>query len=135
MFEPSEQEIRQFYYLLLFSLVITGIFLLLEKSTDFSRILPPSNVVFYIKSLSGEQVWTTSVKETGPTAVNMIAINTATGEELDACPGIGPALAKAIFSEREKARFTSWEDLQNRVSGMGEYKIKILQQAGVKLDN
>ena len=133
MLEPSEREIKQFYLLILFSLVVTAIFLFISNNPDLSKILPPSNVVFSVNNLTDDQIWTTSVRETGPTAVNKIAINSATPEELDSCPGIGPVLAKSISEERRKSKFLNWEDLQNRVPGMGTYKIQNLKQAGVQI--
>jgi competence protein ComEA len=56
-----------------------------------------------------------------------VNINTATAEELDALPGIGPSKAQAIIDYRnEHGRFNSIEDIQN-VKGIkgGEFsKIK-----------
>ena len=49
-----------------------------------------------------------------------ININTATLEELDLIPGIGPVLAQRILDYREEiGRFTSVEELLD-VSGIGE---------------
>jgi competence protein ComEA len=44
--------------------------------------------------------------------------NTASAAELDALPGVGPALAARIVDERERAPFTSVADL-TRVRGIG----------------
>ena len=50
----------------------------------------------------------------------LININTASEEELQEIPGIGPVLAKRIVEYREaNGVFTSVEELQN-VSGIGE---------------
>ena len=52
----------------------------------------------------------------------LININTATEEQLDTLPGVGPATAQAIISERdENGPFASPEDIQ-RVSGIGQKK-------------
>ena len=49
-----------------------------------------------------------------------ININTATADELDALPGIGPSKAEAIIKYREtESRFFSPADIMN-VSGIGE---------------
>ncbi|MEM9661746.1 MAG: ComEA family DNA-binding protein [Planctomycetota bacterium] len=48
-----------------------------------------------------------------------IAVNTATAEELDLLPGIGPVYAQRIVEERAaNGHFTSTDDLQ-RVRGIG----------------
>lgn len=57
----------------------------------------------------------------------MININTATEEQLDSLPGIGPSTAAAIVEDRERnGPFTSPEDLM-RVSGIGEGKFSKLK--------
>jgi comEA protein len=45
-------------------------------------------------------------------------LNSATVEQLQELPGIGPSKAEAIIEERKKARFTSVDDLE-RVKGIG----------------
>lgn len=56
----------------------------------------------------------------------LININTATVEDLDTLPGVGPATAQAIVEEREaNGAFTSPEDIM-RVSGIGEKKYENL---------
>ena len=57
-----------------------------------------------------------------PAARGRININTATAEELDALPGIGPATAEKIVADREaNGPFSTIEDLK-RVSGIGDKK-------------
>lgn len=59
------------------------------------------------------------VVEPKPSARLLINLNTASLAELDLLPGIGPALADRIVTERERGgRFVSLRDLQ-RVSGIG----------------
>ena len=58
-----------------------------------------------------------------------ININTATLDELDELPGVGPATAQAIIEDREaNGRFESLEDIM-RVSGIGEKKFEKLEDA------
>lgn len=60
----------------------------------------------------------------GSTLVN---INTATAEELDTLPGVGPSTAETIIKDREaNGPFASIEDLM-RVSGIGEKKFANLK--------
>lgn len=55
-----------------------------------------------------------------------ISINSATAEELDALPGIGPQMARAIVEFREKyGNFSSPEDLL-QVPGFGPKKLDAL---------
>jgi competence protein ComEA len=56
-----------------------------------------------------------------------IAINSATAEELDTLPGIGPKMAQAIVEFREKhGKFSSPEDLL-QVPGIGAKKLAALK--------
>lgn len=58
---------------------------------------------------------------TSPTG-GLINLNTATLEELDALPGIGPSTAQKILDHRdENGRFNTIEEIMN-VSGIGEAK-------------
>ena len=43
-----------------------------------------------------------------------IDLNTATAEELDSLPQIGPARAKAIVEARAKGKFKNWDDFVKR---------------------
>lgn len=61
-----------------------------------------------------------STSDTSSVAVGKININTATAEELDSIPEIGPSKAKAIIEYREtEGEFSEIEDIMN-VSGIGE---------------
>ena len=56
-----------------------------------------------------------------------VNINSATVEELDALPGVGPSTAQAIVDDRtQNGPFASVEDLM-RVSGIGEKKFEKLR--------
>lgn len=56
-----------------------------------------------------------------------VDLNTATLEQLDALPGVGPATAKAILAERGKrGRFKSVEDLLD-VRGIGPAKLDAIR--------
>jgi competence protein ComEA len=61
----------------------------------------------------------------GPTTP--VNLNSATAEQLDALPGIGPATAQAIVSwRREHGRFRRVDDLLN-VRGIGRAKLDALR--------
>jgi len=57
--------------------------------------------------------------------------NTATQAELDAIPGIGPAIAARIVEERKKGAFKDVNDLQERVKGIGEQNVQKMVAGGL----
>jgi len=58
------------------------------------------------------------------TLTEKVNINTATAEQLQTLPGIGPALAKAIIDHRTKnGKFGKIEELIN-VKGVGQKKFQ-----------
>jgi hypothetical protein len=135
MFEPSSKEIRQFHLLVVFSLLCSALFAFVkDQHIEPGDFFPPGKALISVSDKNQEQVWGDPTIERGPRALSRIAINQATEEELRLCPGIGPVMAGSIIRARTKKTFSDWEDLQNRVSGMGTVKILRLQEAGVQLD-
>jgi competence protein ComEA len=60
-------------------------------------------------------------------SASRVNINTATSDQLDALPGVGPATSKAIISYRiRKGPFGKVEDLLN-VPGIGPAKVAALR--------
>lgn len=59
-------------------------------------------------------------------STDKINLNTATQEQLEQLPGIGPTLARAIITAREQQTFTSVEDLK-RVNGIGNKKLEAIR--------
>jgi len=58
----------------------------------------------------------------------LININTATMDELDALPGVGPSTAQKILDHRdENGRFNAIEEIMN-VSGIGEAKFNQIKE-------
>ena len=71
---------------------------------------------------SGSSGSSSNSKNTYPTKIQVVNINTATQTELETLPGIGPSLSlKIIHYREENGRFTSIEDIKN-VSGIGDSK-------------
>lgn len=67
---------------------------------------------------------TEGVRETAPTEPAVIDINTATSQQLQTLPGIGPVIADRIVAYREEyGAFESVGELMN-VSGIGEKKLE-----------
>jgi len=60
-----------------------------------------------------------------------IDINKATQAELETVKGIGPSLSARILQAREQATFASWDDLRQRVRGIGTAKAANLSAQGL----
>lgn len=60
----------------------------------------------------------TTAKISENTISQKVNLNTASQQELEALPGVGPKLAQQIIQERQKKPFTSLEDL-DKVPGVG----------------
>ncbi|MBD1882019.1 helix-hairpin-helix domain-containing protein [Coleofasciculus sp. FACHB-T130] len=67
------------------------------------------------KSLSNSPQSSIPSPKSGPYLVNL---NTATQEEIEALPGVGPKLAQRIIEARQQKSFTSLQDL-DKVPGVG----------------
>ena len=61
-------------------------------------------------------------------------VNTATEAELDSIHGIGPAMSQRILQERQRTAFTDWQDLMQRVSGMGQKKAAQFSSQGLTVN-
>ena len=57
-------------------------------------------------------------------------VNQASVAELEAIKGIGPALSVKISSARQQAVFKDWDDLVDRVSGLGAGHARRFSEAG-----
>jgi competence protein ComEA len=61
-----------------------------------------------------------------PLPSGKVNINSASVEQLEALPGVGPKLAARIVEHRQKAAFKSVQELMN-VKGIGEKNFERLQ--------
>jgi competence protein ComEA len=60
--------------------------------------------------------------------------NHADQAALDGVKGIGPTLSHAILQERKRGLFRDWDDLERRVSGIGELRALALSESGLVVD-
>ena len=104
----------------------TAVVNLAQSLTDGAQVYVPSQDEEAAVPAVVVESRTTSLdvlEDTGATSSGgLVNINTATAEELDALPGIGPSTAQKILDYRdENGRFNSIEEIMN-VSGIGEAK-------------
>ena len=77
-----------------------------------------------IRTLPSSAVTSPAAEEALPAASGIININTATAEQLQTLPGIGPVLAGRIIDYREeKGGFETIGELAN-VSGIGQMRLE-----------
>lgn len=68
-------------------------------------------------------------------AMAAVEINTADQAQLDSVAGIGPSTSRAILEERKKhGNFKDWNDLEQRVRGIGERNSIKLSAAGLTVN-
>ncbi|MGE8673921.1 MAG: ComEA family DNA-binding protein [Achromobacter kerstersii] len=61
-------------------------------------------------------------------------VNQANAQQLETIRGIGPRTAEVIIAERDRGgKFESFEDLAERVRGIGQKKAQALQAAGLQV--
>ena len=64
-------------------------------------------------------------------SVQALEVNLASEAELDGLRGIGPPFTRRLMDERERHAFQDWQDLMNRVAGMGPKVARSLSQQGL----
>jgi comEA protein len=63
-------------------------------------------------------------QKSAPAATEKVSLNSATVEQLQSLPGIGPSIAKSIVEHRTKiGKFSRIEEVMN-VKGVGEKKFQ-----------
>ena len=63
----------------------------------------------------------------------LLELATAREMDLDGLAGLGPALTRRVLTERERAPFADWADLQRRVPGIGARKAAQLSEQGLRV--
>ncbi len=63
----------------------------------------------------------------------LLELATAREMDLDGLAGLGPALTRRVLTERERAPFADWADLQRRVPGIGPAKAAQLSAQGLRI--
>lgn len=87
---------------------------------DGQRVYVPMEGETVVEAVGGDG----GANEVAPGPLDL---NTATADQLDELPGIGPATSAAILEERERrGRFTAVDDLLD-VSGIGDAKLQRLR--------
>jgi competence protein ComEA len=63
-----------------------------------------------------------------------VELNRASQADLEALPGIGPALSERLLQERQRRAFSGWLDLVSRVKGVGWHGGLRLSRSGLRIE-
>jgi competence protein ComEA len=66
-------------------------------------------------------------------SASAVDVNKATQAELETVKGIGPAMSSKILAARKSGNFKDWDDLVQRVSGMGPGNARRMSEAGLRV--
>lgn len=66
-------------------------------------------------------------------STSAVDVNKATQAELETIKGIGPAMSAKILAARKSGEFKDWNDLVQRVSGMGPGNARRMSEAGLRV--
>lgn len=91
-----------------------------NEAYSLSNASPPTNAA----DSAGTDNTHSAPKQQGP--LQKVHVNSATAEQLEQLPGIGPAMASRIITARKGRKFTSVEDLLD-VKGIGKKKLEKLR--------
>lgn len=67
-------------------------------------------------------------------ALAAVEANKGSAAELDALPGVGPALSQRILDARKQGEFKDWSDFMARVKGVKEKAATKLSGAGLTVN-
>lgn len=106
--------------------------LVLRNGQQATALNPPEYTISGWKNAPRKRATTSSGPSDSTPAsslkssTGLLDLNSASAQELEALPGIGPTLANAIIQYRAQQRFTSVDDLNN-VPGIGEKRLNDLR--------
>ena len=63
-----------------------------------------------------------------------VDVNSASGADLDSIKGIGPGTSQKILEARKVSKFKDWNDLIQRVTGIGDKRAAKLSQEGLTVN-
>lgn len=64
-------------------------------------------------------------------SASALELNQASEAELDSLRGMGPSLNRRVREARAQSPFSDWNDLQQRVSGIGAHKARTFSEQGL----
>ena len=100
----------------------------------FTRLIPLPENTTIMKKLLAFVLACLMAGWMATSAYAAVDVNKADAAQLDTIKGIGPAIAAKIADERKKAPFKDWDDLVNRVSGIGDKTAAKLSEAGLTVN-
>jgi competence protein ComEA len=81
-----------------------------------------------------KKLWVALLVLVAATAFAAVDVNKATQAELESIKGIGPAISGKILDERKKAPFKDWNDVIERVKGVGGHGATRFSSGGLTVD-
>ena len=134
MFSLTKTEIESLRILVLIPIVLGFFYSFFNDSyVNISELAIEEMKRMNFASNSGANVILKSLSLT-KTGGEGVFINEATFDELVKLPGVGSVAASLIIQEREIRKFNDWDDIIERVKGMGTGKVENLKSLGVRVN-
>lgn len=134
MFSLTKPEIGSLRILVLIPIVLGFFYSFFNDSyVNISELAIEEMKRMNFASNSGANVILKSLSLT-KTGGEGVFINEATFDELVKLPGVGSVTASLIIQEREIRKFNDWDDIIERVKGMGTGKVENLKSLGVRVN-